>query len=304
MKRTEIIVAMMVLGLSSACDVPGKSVGQEADDEGAGHDDGGVDGDDDPAPGTDGMDDGAEGPGDGGEGPGGGTEGPGMDDGACPPGMDEPSVPECATCALTADCQWSCDFSACPTDCGGLACLEACIRCDDPDDCAGGWSEGVCDPAQACVAEVAPEQCPGGLTEGFEEEFTVQYGCGDMVLMARNAADTVGLVININSLDVNSAGFEETYPMLDVSVAQVLEVRVGTNVTEEVCNDVEASPGPVIGELWTAESGSMDITIRGQGESGPVASVELNDVVFERRGRTVTMPFYSIDGIVVGWLPG
>lgn len=310
MKTSLTMMAVAMLGMTVACSVPGKSVGMESNDGGA----------------DDGADDGADAGGSTSDatsaGPGGSDVGDtgavdtGMaesdsddgvidtgEDGSCPP-VDEPEVPECATCVLEPDCDWQCDFSACPLECAVDNCGAECIICADPDDCAFSYGFGSCNAEGECIGKPGPDLCGGGLVNGFEDGLTQQSGCADMQVYAWSDDDTLGLVLTISGLDVNGIGEQTEFSMLAHDAADILNVVVGTNVTEANCNDAIVPPGPVIDETWSATDGTLDITIT-PGIAGPVADVTLTNVVFDDGGgNTVTVPTYTFSAINVGWFPG
>ena len=300
-------LSMVGVCLTMACSVPGKSVGIESDDADgdAGGDagstgDGGTDGGQSE---SDGADDGPgdDGPGD--EGP--SDDGPG-DDGSCPP--VDPNAPQCATCTLAPDCTVLCDFSDCNVDCAGDMCGEPCVVCPADDNCAEvfeGWSAGVCDPSGVCVDEDEPDPCDTGLQAGFEDDFTQQIGCADIVLAARSADDTLALVVELPDWGVAEVVEETEWLDLAYDAADTFEVRVGSHVTEFVCNDA-LSNEPVIDATWTAVAGTLHVTVTpGEGGGLPQATVELVDVTLQDgEGNSVGLASYTFEAIGVGWLPG
>jgi hypothetical protein len=227
-----------------------------------------------------------------------GSEG-GSDTGCSP--ISPPRVPECATCELTPACAFACDFTGCNTDCESDACGLDCVICGDERACQEAWSAGVCDGEGACVEDGTPEICDAGLQEGFEDELTVQSGCSDMVVYAHSADDTLGLSLYLTGLDVNGITEETEFTGIGYDAAQWLEVRVGTDVTAQECNDVVTPI--VVDELWVPTAGTIDVVITPSG-GGPLADVTLTDFVFEHAGASVSLPSYTFTDVLVGWFPG
>ena len=297
MKTKASIVGMC---LTVACSVPGKSVGVESNDTGG---DGDGDGDGGATTGGNGGTDVGQSDSDEGNptaGPtAGGSEG---EDGSCPPGIPEPPL-ECASCALTPDCQWACDFAGCNLDCSDDACGEPCAICET-EDCSVGM-EGECDQSGTCVPTGGPDLCMSALQPGFEDTLTQQYGCADMFVGAVSAGNDLSMVLYLDQWGVNEVESMTAWPDVSYDAADTFEVRIGSNVSEADCNDAIVVP-PEITEVWTAVAGTMDIVvIPGEDAASPTASVELSDVVLEGPdGATVDLPAYTFDSIVVGWLPG
>ena len=220
----------------------------------------------------------------------------------CPP-VDPPLVPECATCELGEDCAFTCDFTACNTDCTDDACGIECVVCRDEQSCTETWGEGLCDPDGSCIEDATAEICEEGLQKGFEEDLTVQSGCSDMVVYAHSADDELGLSLFLDGLDVNSLEEETEFADIPFSDAQWLELRVGSDVTSAECTDVLEPPGPQIDELWVPTAGTIDVVIT-PSMAGVLADVTLENFVFEWNGTSVSMPSYTFTDVLVGWFPG
>lgn len=302
--QTFLLFAAAMTMVSAGCSVPGKSLGMESDGASETGDDAG-DGDDDGPGSSDGSGPTATGGDQGGDGSetGVGSDGSdgndtvGADDGC---DLEPPDAPDCATCTQNDACEWECDVSTCALDCPADGCGGECIVCQD--EACTSWDDGLCNPDGSCVIGAEPDMCQAGLNPGFELELTQQAGCADMAVYASSPDGTLGLVLVINGLNVNdvtkSAVFE-----LEHDDAARFEVLVGTNVTQDECNDAPIPPGPQIDATWTPVDGTMSVEINPG--LNPTASVTISDAVLTNGfGATVALDNYVFSDVVVGWFPG
>lgn len=180
--------------------------------------------------------------------------------------------------------------------------IEGCggIDYDGFAPCQGPDANPIC--ACACGGS-------GGsaLPPGFENDITEQGGCSDMMVHARNADDTLGLILWIDQGLV--ATVTDSNEPLDVEVPATdfdrFELRLGTNVTLEACNDAIGDP-IVVDVQWEPVGGTVGIHIEPT-DTGPEATVTLTDIELQPsmgQAQAATIPNYTFDTITVGWLPG
>jgi hypothetical protein len=107
-----------------------------------------------------------------------------------------------------------------------------------------------------------------------ERQLTQSGGCADLVAYARNADDTMLLLIRASGLvsaayDAAEGATDETttfsfdledqnpHPEFDL----IVEFRQGRNLSVEICNDVIEDPGPYVRRNFGALSGTLQIDL-------------------------------------------
>jgi len=109
--------------------------------------------------------------------------------------------------------------------------------------------------------------------------------CLDLMLYARNDADTLGLELQLEQgliEQVRELGEPASVTValpgsLDEFAAPELYLLVGDNVTNNLCNDVFEEQ--FVRGRWRAMSGTLDVTVV-PGDEVPLATVRLTDVTF------------------------
>lgn len=205
-----------------------------------------------------------------------------------------------------------CDGSPCVTDCSGQPCGTSCLACPEGDaDCAGPEHVGSCSSVGTCELMWGPGQCMNALDPGFEMELTEQGGCFDLRVYARNAEDTVGLVLAITTgvvLEAVEAGVPTTTELQLTDPGVSFSVQTGIAITEAECDDAPRER-PVVDQAWGASAGSVVIDLAPDGFGTALADVTLSNVTIERTepggvASPIVIPSYTFTGVLVGGSPG
>ncbi len=150
------------------------------------------------------------------------------------------------------------------------------------------------------------------LEDGFGSSLAFQGGCSDMVLFARNAADTVQLYVSVNGVvsSANGAADTQVHSFLLPDPDITLNVNVGENLSDATCDDV------VLGDVsvamtYLATGGTATLVIE-PGEQDEeewsqtgTATLTLSSVEFTDGNQCVMgLGDFSFEEVLVGWLPG
>jgi hypothetical protein len=169
------------------------------------------------------------------------------------------------------------------------------------------------DTGDTAPADTSPE--PVTLDPRFTSRLTVEAGCGDVVLFARDDDDTIGLTIVGESLTPaahaceTGPGYSVIVPLPDASVT--VRAEVGEHVTAAVCTDL-VEEAPDVARTWEAVSGTLyvDATLTDSancpGEPYAMAVATFEDVVLaptDGGEDSVTVESWALEAFV-GWLPG
>jgi len=156
------------------------------------------------------------------------------------------------------------------------------------------------------VCEVA------ALEQDFGSVLAFQGGCSDMVLFARNAADTIQLYVRVNGVVSAANGAEDTqvhtYLLPDPDIT--LNVNLGENLSDLTCDDV-ADGDVAVAMTYLATGGTATLVIE-PGEQDQeewsqtgLATLALTGVEFTDGNQCVIgMGDFSFEEVLVGWLPG
>lgn len=155
---------------------------------------------------------------------------------------------------------------------------------------------------------------PGGIAPGFEQELTITGGCGDAVLYATNADDTTAIVFTVRGvIDPDGTGASADYRWALPNDEVQLEVRVGRNVTQTVCNDV-VYLDTVVDMYYVPIAGQAYLSVTPTGEPQPwgeypadaylrLENVEWLNAYSSDLMESVEMPLFEMKAHI-GWLPG
>jgi hypothetical protein len=154
--------------------------------------------------------------------------------------------------------------------------------------------------------------CAEPLDPAFTDTLTVTGGCGDVVLFARNEADTVllratrarGLVEDVLA-DRQPHDAYVGFPSTDIAVT----VQLGEHLSDATCDDVIEDGGPQVDATWVPTDGHATIRVRPpvREEALPRADLVLSNLVLapERgRGDAITIEDFQILDVLVGWYAG
>jgi len=158
-----------------------------------------------------------------------------------------------------------------------------------------------------------------GLSGDFVHDLTVQSGCGDYTLLARNDDDSLAIIVRGVGLAsaAHAAGAEveiggSLNPNSD-SVSSLLEVRQGVIVSHEICNDaLDPNLEIDVQRSWEAVGGSFDAVATPAGDATEITSptdvvvgftnVDVEDPATEG-AEPIRLEDFSISAHI-GWLPG
>lgn len=150
------------------------------------------------------------------------------------------------------------------------------------------------------------------LEGGFGSSLSFQGGCSDMVLFARNAADTVQLYVRVNGVVSSANGAEDTqvHSFLLPDPDFTLNVNMGENLSDATCDDVVEGEVSVA-MTYLATGGTATLVIE-PGELDEeewsqtgTATLTLSGVEFTDGNQCVMgLGDFSFEEVLVGWLPG
>lgn len=150
------------------------------------------------------------------------------------------------------------------------------------------------------------------LEEDFGSELAFQGGCSDMVLFARNGADTIQLYARVNGVVSAANGAEDTqvhtYHLPDSDIT--LNVNLGENLSDSTCDDV--IEGDVnVAMTYLATGGAATLVIEPGEEDQEewsqtaIATLTLTGVEFTDGNQcAIGLGDFSFEEVLVGWLPG
>ena len=241
----------------------------------------------------------------------------------------------CTLCAPDdADCVETEELKACDPDgqcvsdtgdlcegqydpCAGKSCGEACTVCEPGDpDCFETGEIKACTLDGRCVSDTG-DLCTetsvcGRINAGDDVIATLEWsgGCGDLTLYATKPDRTIELNLYIAGVCEEAHSTSDTltrsYELPSDSVS--LGITAGQYVDEFTCNDAILN-NPVIDETLVPQSGTVDVTVRPDGESEPwafpsVVGATLTNVVFiDGSGCSFTLNYTWTD-VYAGWFPG
>lgn len=142
------------------------------------------------------------------------------------------------------------------------------------------------------------------LADGFEADLTELVGCGDLQAYAVDAEDEVMVHVQLDGpiAAANGVATETVIPLPDPST--VVEVELGSALSDAACDDVIENDGPQVAVTWKAVSGTVTVAVRPD-PNDDRADVILEDVVFESpTGEQVTVEVLEWTDLSVGWLAG
>lgn len=156
-------------------------------------------------------------------------------------------------------------------------------------------------PEQAGAANAADMAASLRVGRGWSTR-----GCGDILLVGRNAADTRAFFVNLNGMAQAShtSGAVHrsfTLPSSEVSVS----AQDGLRLTSATCVGAQPFPGPRVTRAWEAVSGTVTVDVVPTGSSPSAsASITARNVVFEDgTGLRFTATAMRVPATSVGYYP-
>lgn len=146
--------------------------------------------------------------------------------------------------------------------------------------------------------------CTPALEGDIADRLSRTGGCGDTLVYAVDADDTVELSVSMDGLIERAGGAPASSSFTLPDAAVVVQVAQGERVSSATCTDLIMNGGPDVVRTYTATAGTVDVTVR-PGDSVSEADVVLSDVTLATDGEAdITVGTFSWTAVHVGWYAG
>ena len=158
------------------------------------------------------------------------------------------------------------------------------------------------------IALCSCDRMPSKKTTGAAEFIGTGAGCGNLCLYKFNQDSTMSIYVYLNKENLKLSSEHKIYHIKDYKDdIRVVVTRYDRPSVNNFCSDFPSRTKALPLQNWTAESGTLNITLSTDkaGETYSVNaafdSLQLNDRVSQNKFRIPHLAFTDVRG---GWFPG